>query len=401
VTDTSTVRPARRWRKPPLAGAINVYDVRERARWLPRAVFDAIDGGAGEEVTLRANTAAFDDIWFRPRSLVDVSVRDTSTTVLGRRVSMPLLLAPCGMARVANSQAELAVARAAGDAGTIFVLSHASSYPLEDVAAAASGPLWYQLYLPPDRDETSRILERVEGAGYDVLCVTIDEPIAAKRERDLRNNLTIPLKMSPRTLMTGLSNPRWAMDFVLGNVGRGKGHGNYRMALTAVHRFAHVVRSLTSVTLDDVAWLRERWPGKLVLKGIMRADECQDMVGLGVDALVVSNHGGRCIDGTRASIEVLPEVVDAVGGQVEILMDGGVRRGSHVVKAVALGATAVLVGRPYMFGLAAGGQAGVGRVLDIFRAEIEQTMGLLGCPSVADLDRRAIEVRGHAARVVS
>jgi isopentenyl diphosphate isomerase/L-lactate dehydrogenase-like FMN-dependent dehydrogenase len=340
-------------RKPALADAINVYDVREKARWLPRSVFDAIDGGAGEEVTLRANTSAFDDIWFRPRSLVDVSVRDTSTTVLGHRVSMPLLLAPCGMARVANSKAELAVARAAGDAGTIFVVSHASSYPLEEVAAAATGPLWYQLYLQGNRDETARLLERVEAAGYDVLCVTIDEPIAAKRERDLRNNLSIPLKMTPATLMTGLSNPRWAMDFVLGNVGRGKGHGNYRMALTSVHRFASIVRSLTSVTADDVSWLRERWSGKLVLKGVMRADECDEMVALGADALVVSNHGGRCIDGTRPSIEVLPEVVDAVGGRVEILMDGGVRRGSHVVKALALGASAVLAGRPYMFGLAA------------------------------------------------
>lgn len=389
ATPLRTVASAIR-RRPPLADAINVYDVRERARWLPRAVFDAIDGGAGEEVTLRANTAAFDDIWFRPRSLVDVSVRDTSTTVLGHRVSMPLLLAPCGMARVAHSQAELAVARAASDAGTGFVVSHASSYPLEDVAAAASGPLWYQLYLSGDRAGTARLLERVEAAGYDVLCVTIDEPLAAKRERDLRNNLTIPLKLSPRTLLTGLSNPRWAMDFVLGNVGRGKGQGNYRMALTAVNRFAHVVRSLTSVTADDVAWLRERWHGKLVLKGVMRADECEDMIALGVDGLVVSNHGGRSIDGTRPSIEVLGEVVDTVGGRVEVLMDGGVRRGSHVVKALAMGASAVLTGRPYMFGLAAAGQPGVARVLQIFRTEIEQTMGLLGCPTVEDIDRSVI-----------
>lgn len=385
-----------RRRRPALAGAVNVYDVRDRARWLPRAVFDAIDGGAGEEITLRANTAKFDEIWFRPRSLVDVSTRDLSTTVFGRRISMPLMLAPCGFARVANSQAELAVARAAGEAGTIFAVSHASSYPIEEVAAAATGPLWFQLYLQPDREATARLLDRAVAAGYEVLCVTIDEPIASKRERDIRNNLTIPLKMSPRTLMTGMSNPRWAMDFVLGNVGRGKGHGNYRMAVDSVHRFAHVVRSLTSVTADDVAWLRERWPGKLVLKGVMRADECEDMVALGADGLVVSNHGGRCIDGTRASIEVLPEVVDAVGDRVEIFLDGGVRRGSHVVKALALGATAVLVGRPYMFGLAAGGQEGVARVLEIFRTEIEQTMGLLGCTAVPDVDRSLVELRAGA-----
>jgi isopentenyl diphosphate isomerase/L-lactate dehydrogenase-like FMN-dependent dehydrogenase len=379
-------------RYPRVARAINVYDVRESARWLPKSVFDAIDGGSGEEITLRANTSKFDDIWFRPRSLVDVSTRDTSTTVFGHRISMPLMLAPCGFARVANSQAELAVARAAGAAGTIFAVSHASSYPFEEVAAAATGPLWCQLYLQPDRDQVARMLERAEAAGYEVLCVTIDEPLASKRERDIRNNLTIPLKLSPRTLMTGFGNPRWAMDFALGNVGRGKGHGNYRMALDSVHRFAHVVRSLTSVTADDVAWLRERWPGKLVLKGVMRADECEDMVALGADGLVVSNHGGRCIDGTRASIEVLPEVVDAVGGRVEIFLDGGVRRGSHVVKAVALGATAVLVGRPYMFGLAAGGEAGVARVLEIFRTEIEQTMGLLGCPTIADVDRGIVQL---------
>lgn len=381
-----------------LSGAVNVDDVRERARWLPRSVFDAIDGGAGEELTLRANTEAFDDIWFRPRSLVDVSTRDTSTTVFGHRISMPLMLAPCGFARVAHSQAELAVVRAAGEAGTIFAVSHASSYSLEAVAAAASGPLWCQLYLQPDRDATLRQLERAEAAGYDVLCVTIDEPIASKRERDIRNNLTIPLKLTPRTLLTGFGNPRWALDFALGNVGRGKGHGNYRMALDSVHRFAHVVRSLTSVTAEDVAWLRQRWSGKLVLKGVMRADECEEMIALGADGLVVSNHGGRCIDGTRASIDVLPEVVDAVGGRVEIFMDGGVRRGAHVVKAVALGATAVFVGRPYMFGLAVGGQAGVARVLEIIRTETEQTMGLLGCPTVADLDRSVVELRGGAVR---
>jgi len=392
MAETRGARPRLR-RRSGIAGVVNTYDVRDRARWLPRAVFDAIDGGAGEEVTLRANTSAFDDVWFRPRSLVDVSARDLSTTVLGRRVEMPLLLAPCGMARVAHSQAELAVARAAGAAGTIFAVSHASSYTLEEVAAEASGPLWYQLYLQPDRDNTARILARAEAAGYEVLCVTIDEPIAAKRERDIRNNLSIPLKMSPRTLMTGLSNPRWALDFALGNVGRGKGHGNYRMALTSVHRFSNIVRDLTPVTAHDVAWLRERWPGKLVLKGVMRADECEEMIALGVDGLVVSNHGGRCIDGTRPSIEVLAEVADAVGGRIEILMDGGVRRGSHVVKALALGASAVLVGRPYMFGLAAAGQAGVARVLEIFRTEIEQTMGLVGCPTVDDIGRDIIEVR--------
>lgn len=389
-------RRGRLWRSG-VSGAINVYDVRERARWLPRAVFDAIDGGAGEELTLRANTAAFDDIWFRPRSLVDVSTCDLSTTVLGKRVAMPLLLAPCGMARVAHSQAELAVARAAAEAGTIFVVSHASSYTLEEVAAEGQGSLWYQLYLQPERDATARILERAEAAGYDVLCVTIDEPIAAKRERDIRNNLTIPLEISPRTLMTGLSNPRWAMDFLLGNVGRGKGHGNYRMAMKAVHRFSTIVRHLTPVTADDVRWLRERWPGKLVLKGVMRADECEEMIAMGVDALVVSNHGGRCIDGTRPSIEVLAEVADAVEGRIEVLMDGGVRRGSHVVKALALGASAVLVGRPYMFGLAAGGQAGVARVLEIFRAEIEQTMGLVGCPRISDIGPDIVETPSHGA----
>lgn len=379
-------------RRSGLNGVINVHDVRERAQWLPRAIFDAIDGGAGDEVTLRANRHAFERVWFRPRALVDVATRDISTTVLGQHVTLPVLLAPCGMARMAHSEAELAAARVAGDAGTVFVVSAASSYALEEIAGESGGPLWYQLYLPPERKAAEQLIDRVERAGYGVLCVTLDSPLSPRRDRDYRNNLTIPLKMSPRVLRTGLGNPVWAKDFVLGNVGRGKGHGSYRTAMTAVQRFANVVTHLKSVTREDVAWLRERWRGKLVLKGIGRADECEEMISLGVDGVIVSNHGGRNLDGVRPTIEILPEVVDAVGGRIEVLIDGGFRRGSDVVKALALGADACLIGRPYMFGLAAGGAAGIARVLEIFKTEIEQTVGLLGCPTVTELDRSYVEL---------
>jgi isopentenyl diphosphate isomerase/L-lactate dehydrogenase-like FMN-dependent dehydrogenase len=369
-----------------VASVLNIDEMRERAKWLPAAVFDAIDGGAGDELTMRANRSAYQCIWLRPRALVDVSSIDTSTTVLGQKISFPLMLDPCGFARMAHSAAELAAARAAGSAGTVFVVSGASSYSLEDIAKTATGPLWYQLYVPPDRDVAETLIDRVEKAGYPVLCVTIDTAIAGKRERDYRNKLTVPVTMSPRLILSALSNPRWAMDFMLGRVGGSGISGSYNAVRTAVWNLGNTVNHLKSVTVADIQWIRERWKGKLVLKGIMRGDECPQLIDLGVDGLVVSNHGGRNLDCVRATINILPEVISAVGGRAEVFVDGGIRRGTDVVKALAFGARACLVGRPYMFGLAVAGEAGVARVLEIFRTEVEQTMGLLGCPTVADID---------------
>jgi isopentenyl diphosphate isomerase/L-lactate dehydrogenase-like FMN-dependent dehydrogenase len=240
-----------------------------------------------------------------------------------------------------------------------------------------------------DREAVSALLERVEGAGIDALCITIDSAVLHKRERDLHNHLTLPLRLSRRTLLAAASRPRWSVAYLLGGLGRGRPiqlAGGSR-ALEAISR---TVREQAPVTIDDVRWLRERWTGKLILKGVMRADECRMIVDLGVDGIVVSNHGGRVLDGVPATIDVLPEVVEAVDGRAEVFLDGGVRRGTDVVKALALGARACLIGRPYLFGLAAGGEAGVTRVLEILRAEIEQTMALVGCATVEDVDRSLV-----------
>jgi isopentenyl diphosphate isomerase/L-lactate dehydrogenase-like FMN-dependent dehydrogenase len=370
-----------------VADVLNIEEMRERAKWLPRAVFDAIDGGASDEITLRANHSAYEKLWLRPRALADVSKRSLATTALGTPISMPLMLAPCGFGRMAHSQAELAVARAAGKAGTLFAISGSASYSPEDVAKVATGPLWYQMYLPETREATQTLLDRVKGAGYDVLCVTIDTPVTPKRERDYRNKLVMPLQFSPSLLMTGLLNPVWAKDFMLGRVGdRGAAGHLFGGVRTAYWNFAKVVRNVRPVTFADVRWLRERWQGKLVIKGVMRGDECPEMVAAGVDGIVVSNHGGRNLDTVRATIDILPEVLAAVDGKAEVFVDGGIRRGTDVVKAIALGAQACLIGRPYLFGLAAGGEAGVARVIEIFRNEIEHTMAMAGCATVGDID---------------
>jgi isopentenyl diphosphate isomerase/L-lactate dehydrogenase-like FMN-dependent dehydrogenase len=361
--------------------------MRQRAKRLPKPVFDAIDGGATDEITLRANQTAYQELWLRPRPLEDVSTVDISTTVFGSTISMPLMLDPCGFARMAHPDAELAVRRAAGKAGTIFVASGTGSYPLEDVAAAGNGDLWYGLYLPSNREVTEDQLERAKAAGYGVMCVTIDSPIMGKRERDYRNRLTSPLRMSPRLVVSALSNPVWAANFALGRVARG---GAYRSAKTAYKDFANTIQAAKPVTYADIAWLRQIWNGPFVVKGVQRGDECNAIVDLGVDGIIVSNHGARHLDTVRPTIDILPEVVAAVGDRAVIFVDGGVRRGTDVVKALALGARACLIGRPYMYGLAAGGEAGVRRVLEIFRTEITQAMALLGCRNVGEIDRSMV-----------
>ncbi|HEX3736170.1 MAG TPA: alpha-hydroxy acid oxidase [Solirubrobacterales bacterium] len=372
---------------------LTIEDVRARARRrLPRAIFDAIDGAAEDELTMAENRAAFRRIRLRPRAVADVSRRDLSTTVLGQPVSMPLLLGPCGMARMADSGAEPAAARAAAAAGTIFVVAGTSAYtPAQIAAVAPSSSLWYQLYLPPDREAAARLVDSVRDADYPVLCVTIDSAVSARRERDYRNGLTIPLKISPKLLATGISHPRWTRDFLFGKVGRGEGFGFYQ-SWSGYQKLATTISDFMPVTMADVHWLRERWPRKLVVKGIQRGDEVGELIEAGVDGFVVSNHGGRNLDGVRGSIEVLPEVVAAAGGRAEVLVDGGVRRGADALKAVALGARACLVGRPYMFGLGAAGEAGVEHVLQIFASEMDGAAAMLGCARVDELDGSFVDV---------
>lgn len=372
---------------------VNIDDFEAVARRrLPRSVFDAIAGGAGDETTVRLNRSAFEQVMLRPRPLVDVSVVDASTTVLGERISMPLMLAPTGSAYMCDPAAEFAIARATANAGTIFALSSVASASFEDVASATAGPLWYQLYPSGDRSAMDATLGRVEGAGCRVLCVTIDTPRQPRRDRDVRNGLKKPLRTTPALVLGAAAHPRWTANFLFGRSG-----ADHRRRLGAGQRtFQDLDESLSQlapVTTDDLRWLRDRWRGQLVVKGVMRGDEVPQILDLGVDGLVVSNHGGRNLDSGQAAIEVLPEVVEAAGGRVEIFVDGGIRRGTDVLKALGLGARACLIGRPYTWALAAGGEPGVSRLLEMLQAEIELAMAFSGCAAVGDIDSTVVRTR--------
>ena len=376
---------------------ISIEDLRRLARRrLPSVVFDYLDGGAEGEVTLRENCRAFEAVTFRARHAVVIPETDLRTTVLGTELALPVLLAPVGYSRLMHRDGEPAAARAAGAAGSAYILSTMSGYGLETVKAASSGPLWYQLYLVGGRDAALAAIARARTAGYSALVVTIDTGVAGMRERDLRNG--VPQLLSGRRfakipfLPQLLLRPGWLTAFLLDGgipslpnvVIPGKGPMPLVDVTTALARGA--------VRWDDFKWLREAWGGPMVVKGVLTADDARRAVDAGAAAVVVSNHGGRQLDGLPASLKALPEVVAAVGGQVEVLMDGGIRRGSDVIKAICLGARAVLVGRAYAYGLAAAGADGVARALDILRADMERTLRLLGCPSIRALDRSFIDL---------
>jgi isopentenyl diphosphate isomerase/L-lactate dehydrogenase-like FMN-dependent dehydrogenase len=370
-----------------------VEDVRRAARRrLPRLAFDFIDGGADAELSLRGNVEAFERRTLRPRQLVGVETRDLSTTVLGVPVRMPVMIAPTGMSRVAGRGGDIAGARAAGRAGTVFSLSTMSSDSIEEVAAAAPGPLWFQLYLWRQRDVAERLIDRAQAAGYRALVVTVDVPLVGNRVRDLHNGFKMPPRIEPRTALDVLRHPRWLAQVPSAIVFRNLVDSS---ADTAPGPMAHakLINDLLSnpgATWDDLDWLRDRWSGPLAIKGILTAEDAERAVQAGVDGIVVSNHGGRQLDGVAATLDALEEVVDAVGDRAEVLLDGGVRRGTDVLKALALGARACLIGRPWLFGLAAGGEQGVFTVLDILRSEIDRALALLGRPSIAELDGSAV-----------
>jgi len=373
------------WRRPPAS----VEDVRAIARRrLPRPVFDFIDGGAEDEVTLADNRAGFERFRFQPQALTDVSVRSQRVTVLGLELELPVLLAPAGLARLAHPGGEVAAARAAAAAGTVFTLSTAASASIEEVAAASKGPLWLQLYVWSDRGATRDLVARADAAGYHSLCFTIDVPMSGQRERDLRNGLTIPPRPAGSTLVEYARHPAWVRHALLGSpitfanfLGATPGQGDGAVALGK-----YVNSQLNpSMSWDDLQWLRETWQRPLLVKGVMTAGDARRAVDLGADALIVSNHGGRQLDGLPATVDVLAEIVDAVGDRAEVLLDSGVRRGADVVKALALGARAVLVGRPYLYGLAMSGEAGALQVLRMLAAEIDRVQALLGVPDVRSL----------------
>lgn len=367
-------------------------DLRRLAkRRLPRVVFDYLDGGAEDEITLRANRQVFDAITFRPRHAVGLPDGRLTTAVLGADLAFPALLAPVGYSRLMHPDGECGAARAAGAAGTAYILSTVSGHALEAVKAASVGPVWYQLYLIGGRGAAEAGIERARVAGFSALVVTIDTTVAGMRERDVRNGMTELLSGSLPAKIPFLPqlfrHPRWLASFLFdGGIPRlpnvvipGEGPMRLTDVQTALARAA--------LRWEDMRWLREIWRGPIVIKGVLTGDDARRAVDAGAAAVVVSNHGGRQLDGLPASLTALPEVVAAVQGRAEVLMDGGVRRGSDIVKAICLGARAVLVGRAYAYGLAAAGEAGVLHALAILRADMERTLKLLGCATVNELDR--------------
>jgi isopentenyl diphosphate isomerase/L-lactate dehydrogenase-like FMN-dependent dehydrogenase len=363
---------------------------------IPKSVFDYLDGGAEGEVTLRENCRIFNDVTFRPRHAVACGKCDLHVRVLGFDLALPFLLAPVGYSRLMHPCGEVAAARAAGRAGTAYTLSTISGHKLEDVRAASTGPVFYQLYLMGGRGAAEAAIDRARNAGFSALVVTIDTPVSGIRERDYRNGM--------KELVSGgwfekipflpqiLSRPGWLFDYLrdgglpgLPNViipGRGE------MPLVDIN----AALAESTPTWADLKWIREHWKGPIVIKGVLTADDARRAVDEGVDAISVSNHGGRQLDGVPASLRALPEVVEAVQGRIEVLMDGGIRRGTDVVKALCLGAKAVLCGRAYAYGLAAAGEAGVDRAIEILRTDVERTLRLLGCDSVSKLDRSYVNV---------
>lgn len=364
---------------------------------MPRVVFDYLDGGAEGEVTLRENCRAFEQVTFRPRHAVAFPNCDLRTRVLGLDLSLPFLLAPVGYSRVMHPGGECAAARAAGKAGTGYILSTLSGHRLEDVKAASTGPVCYQLYLVGGREEVAeRTVERARTAGCAALVVTIDTAVAGLRERDLRNGMVPLLGGNPFSKLPYvsqvLSRPRWLWNFLLD--GGVPPLANVVLADGKPMPLIDVGAALAAaaVTWEDLRWLRKAWPGPIMVKGVLTAEDARRAADEGAAAVVVSNHGGRQLDCVSPTLRALPEVVAAVGDKTEVLMDGGIRRGGDIVKAICLGARAVLIGRAYAYGLAAAGEAGVTRAIQILTADVERTLRLLGCASIRELDRSYVEV---------
>ena len=376
---------------------VNIADLRRIAeRRLPRVVFDYIDGGAEGEITLRENCRAFEEVTFRPRNAVAVSGCDLRTKILGSELAMPFLLAPVGFSRLIHPQGEVCGARAAAEAGVGFTLTTISGCRLEDVSAACPGPRWYQLYLVGGREAAEAALARARAAGFSVLAITIDTGTFGLRERDVRNGAGVLLGRNPLAKIAFLphllAHPAWLAGFLrdgrmleLPNVivpGRGP--------LPLSETQAALARSV--VTWADLQWIRKLWDGPIVVKGVLTGDDARRALDEGAAGVIVSNHGGRQLDGVAGSLRALPEVVKAVGGRAEVLMDGGIRRGSDIAKAICVGARAVLIGRAYAYGLGAAGVAGVARAIAILRADLERTLALLGCESIGELNRSYVDI---------
>lgn len=372
-----------------LANCYNIADLRLAAeRRLPAPMFHYIDGGSDDEWTIRRNTSAFDHYQLLPEVLRDVSSIDLSTTIFGQRCDLPFFLAPTGMSRLFHHAKELAVARAAEKFGTFYSLSTLGTTSLEEVAQTIATPKMFQIYILKDRGLTLEFVERCKAAGYEALCLTVDMAMAGNRERDLRTGMVMPPKFGLKSLWSFATHPHWAMNLAL--------HPDFKLA-----NVAHRVDALgggamglidyvnsqfdRTVTWKDVEWLRAQWDGPLVIKGILSPADAERAKNVGANALMISNHGGRQLDSSPAPIDLVRPFRDAVGDAVQLVVDGGIRRGKDVVKSIALGADACSFGKAYLYGLAAGGQDGVERALELLKSEVVRTMTLLGCASTADL----------------
>jgi len=380
-------------------GAYDIADLGRMAKSrLPKGVFEFFDRGNGDETALVENRAAFDRIKLHPHALVDTSRRSQAVTLFGKRHKMPIVIAPTGSAGLGWYQGEIALARAAAEAGIPFTLATGSMTALEKVAEEAGGTLWFQIYMWPDRSLSHRLAERAKAAGYQALVVTVDTPVPPGREYNLRNGMTVPFRFTTRNVTDVLMHPRWVcgvlMRYLLAS-GMPR-YENYPTELKARITALPMGRSMMvtdSLTWEDLKALRKLWPHALMVKGLLRPEDALLAADCGADGVIVSNHGGRAVDSTRAPIEVLPEVVEAAGSRLAVLVDSGFRRGSDVAKGLALGAKAVLVGRGPLYGVSVAGQQGAARALEIYRDEIDRILAMIGCPGVEQLDRSYLASR--------
>ncbi len=372
----------------------NIEDLRKIARRkLPKPLFNYIDGGADDETNVLGNAKAFDSVRLVPEYLVDMAKIDTTTKVLGREISMPLFLAPTGMTRLFHHDGETAVSKAAAAAGTYYCLSTVGSTSIEDVAGACNGPKCFQIYVMKDRSLTREFIQRCKDANYDALTLTVDIPVAGNRERELRYGFSMPPKLNLAGIIGFAARPGWVYralthpKAILANVAHKIPEGSSQNT-SLIEYIASQFDP--SVTWKDLEWMIAEWGGPFAIKGILSPADARKAVDRGVTAIMVSNHGGRQLDGTLSAFDALGPILDEVGGECEVICDGGIRRGTHVLKALARGATACSMGRPYLYGLAAGGQAGVNKAVELLRAEIVRGMGLIGCRNIDEIGRKHI-----------
>lgn len=368
---------------------VTIDDLRKVARRrLPRMLFDFVDGAAEDETSMHANEAAFKKVRLRPRLLRDVSVRGQRVNVLGEDIALPVMLAPVGLARIAGMGGELSAARAASAARTVSVVSTAASVSLENIAKVVDRPQWFQLYPWGNREAIESMMKRAWTSGYRVMVVTVDVPITGGRERDVRNGMTVPPRPSLVNVLDLARHPAWLTRLAVGSpitFANLAADEREEGVVSLAKRHASLINP--GHTWEDLGWMRDQWQGKVVLKGVTCVEDARLARQHGCDGIVVSNHGGRQLDEMPGTLEVLPEIAQAVGNDLDVLLDGGVRRGTDVVKALALGAKAVLVGRPWVYGLAADGERGISKALDILREEIDRTLALMGRTDVSELDR--------------